>query len=153
MDWEIAWASVFRLKRQQIYVYLCKYIYCSETELTEKQVPLREWVHLWDTCKGLTHWNSETVYWSEIVEPPQGPPPPSLTGALTGHCVARRRRTCKLWNGTGEGNVRSQMAFHFVGMKPGEASHFQRRAQEEASDQSHWGNQCSEMALTGNPSS
>ncbi len=31
---------------------------------------------------------------------PPPPPPSNLTGALTGHCVARRRRTCKEWNGT-----------------------------------------------------
>jgi hypothetical protein len=32
-------------------------------------------------------------------------PPSNLPGALTGHCVARGRRTCKEWNRTGEGNV------------------------------------------------
>ncbi len=52
-----------------------------------------------------------------------GLPPSNLTKALTGHCVARRSRTCKERNGTGEGNVWSQLAFHIVGTKPSEASH------------------------------
>jgi hypothetical protein len=57
-----------------------------------------------------------------------GLPPSNLTGALTGYYFVRRRRTCKEWNGTREVNVGSQLAFHDVGMKPGEVSHCQRGA-------------------------
>jgi hypothetical protein len=61
----------------------------------------------------------------------------SLTGDLTGHCVARKRRSCKEWNGTKESNSWSQLAFHIVGTKPIEASHC--CAEPRATDQSHWG--------------
>ncbi len=65
--------------------------------------------------------------WDHVVErncrASTGLPPSNFTEALTGHCVVRRRWTCKEWNGTGEGNVWSQLAFHIVGTKPSEASH------------------------------
>ncbi len=54
--------------------------------------------------------------------------PSNLTKALTRHCIARRSRTCKERNGTGEGNVWSQLAFHIVGTKPSEVSHCRRGA-------------------------
>jgi hypothetical protein len=51
-----------------------------------------------------------------------------MTGALTVHCVARRRRTCKKWNGTGEGicdhswlstlSVQSLVKLLIVGAEP-----------------------------------
>jgi hypothetical protein len=57
-------------------------------------------------------------YWACVLEwnrsESTGRHPSNLTGALAGNCVARRRRTCKEWNGTGEGNVWSQLAFHIV---------------------------------------
>ncbi len=73
----------------------------------------------------------------------------NLTMALTGHCIARRRMTCKEGNGTREGNVWSQLAFHIIGTKPTEASHCRRGSEGEASDQSHKRHQCSETMLTG----
>jgi hypothetical protein len=48
----------------------------------------------------------------------------------------------------GEGMC-DHMAFHIVGAKPSEASHCQRGALDEASDQSRQGHQCNETAPTG----
>ncbi len=96
--------------------------------------------------KRLTHWTSETVYWSEIA----GPPPTSnLTGALTGHCVVRRRRNCKERNGTGGRHVRSQLAFHIIDVKLSEASRCLHGAQGKARDQLCGVHQCSDTVLTG----
>jgi hypothetical protein len=81
-----------------------KLLCCSKTALTGEPgsivsvgaSPGHKLLPPWAGSKRLTHWTSETVYWSEAAGPPQGSPPPppiNLTVALTGHCVARRRRT------------------------------------------------------------
>ncbi len=70
--------------------------------------PLDQWV-----CFGVKLQGLHRAY------PP--PPPSNLTGALTGHSVVRRRRTCKEWNGTREGILCViKLALHIVGAKPSE---------------------------------
>jgi hypothetical protein len=90
--------------------------------------------------------------------------PSNLTGALTGHCLARRR-TCEECNGTGEGMwcvIKS--ALHIVGAKPSKAPTEGRRScwlftllaqslvkhpLKGGEANARRGYQCSETALTG----
>ncbi len=107
---------------------------CSEKTLTRETRFQCEFVHPRDTNHWPPRWEENSwplVQWDCVgvkLQGLHGAPPSNLTGALTGHCVLRRRRTSKEWNGTGEDNVWSQLAFHIVGAKPSEASHCQHGA-------------------------
>ncbi len=99
---------------------------CSETVLKGETRFHYDFVHPWDANCWLPWWEAND--WPTglvrlcIGMKLQGlhkPPLPSnLTGALTGHCVTRKRRTWKEWNGTGGRHVWSQLAFHIISVKP-----------------------------------
>jgi hypothetical protein len=70
----------------------------------------------WAGSKRLTHWTSESVYWSEAAGPPQGPPPPQQLGSGSdcSLCFEDDLQGAE-WN-QGRSIVRSQRIFHIVGM-------------------------------------
>jgi hypothetical protein len=92
---------------------------CISVTRTAEPLDRKQTIDPLDQCDCVVVWNCRAS---------TGSPPSNLTGALTGHCVARRRRTCKEWNRTGEGNVWSQLAFHTVSPKTSEASPLSARS-------------------------
>jgi hypothetical protein len=116
----------------------------------------------------LDQWDC-VLEWSCRVSSGLPPTPSNLTRALNSQCVARRRRTCKEWNGTREGMwCVIMMAFHIVNLKASEEPTEGQRSRQlfkslarilvkrplkgnEASDRITFRHQCSETSLTENP--
>jgi hypothetical protein len=124
------------------------------------------------TVDPLHHWDC-VLEWSCRASTALPPPPSNLTGALTVHCVARRRRTCKEQNRTGEGMwyvihrlfTSSSRSLVKHPLKADETNRQLFRLSawslvkrpmkgDKVSEwKSCWGHQCSETSLTGEPGS